>query len=510
KMVHFIEMREISKRFGDVQALDNVSIYIDKNEVVGLLGENGAGKTTLMNILYGLYKADKGEIFIEGKKVKIRSPKDALSYKIVMVHQHFKLIPNFTVIENILLGSVKGMKLNLKTYEEELSKISREFGLDVDLYEKVRELPVGIRQRVEILRALFRGARLLILDEPTTNLTPQEVDVLLSALKRMTKAGLSIVFITHKVKEAMKVADRIIVLKAGKLMGVLDGALASEEKLIELMMGVRDVKPLVLFSNIDLGSLEPPKEEVLIVENLKVQGEKGEIVVNNVSFTLRRGEILGVAGVSGNGQRELVEALAGIRRPASGKILINGIEITGAPPAKIFQMGVFYIPEDRIGDGLLPTMSVSENVILGHHNNPPFKRGILMDWNIVHRTVEKYVKEFKVKAQNVGIPAGTLSGGNIQKLQIIRALIREPKIILAHNPTRGLDIATVDMILRKFLELRNKGASILLISEDLDELMSICDRIMVMYKGEVMGIIRRENFDLYKIGAMMAGMRGAQ
>lgn len=511
KMEHFVEMVGVSKRFGEVQALDNVSIYIDKGEILGLLGENGAGKTTLMNILYGLYKADKGEIFVEGKKVRIRSPKDALSLRIVMVHQHFKLIPGFTVIENVILGYAKGMKLELKAYEDKIAEIAEKFGLDVDLYAKVRDLPVGVQQRVEILRALFRGARLLILDEPTSSLTPQEADMLLSALKKMSETGLSVVFITHKVREVMAIADRIIVLKGGKLMGMLDPESASEDKLVELMMGGKAFKPLTLLPPEELKVFESPpaKEEILSVEGLKVERQRGEIAVNGASFNIRKGEILGVAGVSGNGQRELVEALAGVRKPISGKVIYDGKEITGYPPDKILQMGITYIPEDRMEDGLLPSLSVAENIVLGHHHHMPFAKGILMNWNAIREVAERYVKEFKVRTPGVKVPAGRLSGGNIQKLQIIRALLGNVKLILAHNPTRGLDIATTDMVLRNFIQLKKKAGSVLFISEDLDELMTVCDRIMAIYKGEIMGIVERKDFDRYRIGAMMAGKREA-
>lgn len=506
-MQHLVEMRKISKSFGEVQALDKVSIHIDKGEIVALLGENGAGKTTLMNILYGLYKPDHGEIFVEGKKVKIKSPKDALFYKIAMVHQHFKLIPNFTVLENILIGSVSGVRFDTKSYEDKISDLSKSFGLEVNLHEKVKDLSVGIKQRVEILRALFRDSNVLILDEPTTNLTPQEADALIAALKKLSNAGLSIVFITHKVKEAMSVADRIIVLRAGRLMGELENRMATEQRVIELMMGAKDIKQLILFSHDVLKNLDKPEKEILAVEDLKVERLKGEVVVNGVSFQLRSKEILGVAGVSGNGQRELVEALAGVRRPISGKVLYGGIDITGASPNKLLQLGIAYIPEDRIEDGLLPTMSVAENIILGHHKSTPFSRNILIDWKKIYEIGETYVRELKVKTPNVKSTAGNLSGGNIQKLQIIRALLGNPKIVLAHNPTRGLDIATTDMVLRKFLELRNNGGAVLFISEDLDELMAICDRIIVMYKGQIVGALDKGEFDRYKIGAMMAGMR---
>ena len=332
-MEHFVEMRGISKRFGEVQALDNVSIHIDKGEILGLLGENGAGKTTLMNILYGLYRADKGEIYVEGERVRIRSPKDALSLGIVMVHQHFKLIPSFTVMENVILGYAKGLKLELKAYEGKLREIAERFGLEVDLNAKVRDLPVGVQQRVEILRALFRGAKLLILDEPTSSLTPQEADMLLSALKKMSKTGLSVVFITHKVREVLAVADRIVVLKGGKLMGTLDPGSASEDKLVELMMGGKAFKPLTLLPPEELGVIRPPSSEdlVLKVEDLIVEQQKGKVAVRGATFDIRKGEILGVAGVSGNGQRELVEALAGVRKPLSGRVIYEGKEITGYP-----------------------------------------------------------------------------------------------------------------------------------------------------------------------------------
>lgn len=499
-------MVDISKRFGVVQALDKVSIHIERGEVLGLLGENGAGKTSLMNVLYGLYKPDGGDIFINGEKVNIKSPKDALRHKIAMVHQHFKLIPGFTVLENILLGSVKGLKTNWKEHSAKLTEMSKNFGLEIALNEKVRDLPVGVRQRVEILRALFQGAKLLILDEPTTNLTPHEASQLLSALKRMTKAGLSIVFITHKVKEVMSVADRIVVLRGGKKAGEFDRENVTEEKLIEAMMG-RVTDRLIVFHGYE-ETTKKAGENVFTVEGLKVVGEDGAILVKDVTFSIRNGEILGIAGVAGNGQRELVEALVGVRKIAAGKIKVDGASVEKANPSNLIKMGIAYIPEDRINDGLLPSLSVAENIIIGQHNNPKFRKGIIINWDQIHNVSEKYVKDFKVKTPNVEVPAGTLSGGNIQKILIIRAMIGIPKIILAHNPTRGLDVATADMVLRMLLRWKEEGRAILLISEDLDELMAVCDRIMVMYRGMIVDIVDRGNFDVYRIGRLMTGIRG--
>jgi simple sugar transport system ATP-binding protein len=508
-------MKNIHKRFGDVVALDGVTIDIREREVLGLLGENGAGKTTLMNILYGLYKADSGEIYIKGKKVKISSPRDGISNGIFMVHQHFKLVSNFTALENIIIGtaplseSIKPMRL--EDARKKVEEIMDKFKLHVDLDARIRDLPVGVQQRVEILKALYRGAKLLILDEPTTNLTPQEVDMLLKSLKEMVHAGLSVVFITHKIHEVLAVADRITVLRAGKVIGTLPTDKADDVTLVKMMVGERlSIEDSILFRGIkeDLRVGVAEGSPLLEVKGIHVVDELGTEVLKNVNLEVRKGEILGIAGVAGNGQRELVETIVGVRKPIKGKIIIDGIDATNYSPEKILSLGVSYIPEDRLNDGILPTLTVAENIILGFHKffikgNKP-----LLDTNKIRKLSREAILKFNIKTPHeLGI-AGRLSGGNIQKLMIARALLKNPKILIAHNMTRGLDVAITEFVLREVLRLKRSGSAVLFVSEDLDELLLISDRIAVMYKGQIVGEVPREKFDKYEIGKLMAGISG--
>ena len=508
----FVKMVNIKKRFGDVVALDGVTIDIYHGEVLGLLGENGAGKTTLMNILFGLYRADEGEIYINGEKVRIRSPRDSIKRGIFMVHQHFKLINNFTVLENIIVGtqyfpeSIKPARL--EEAREKIKSLMEKFKLYVDLNAKVRDLPVGVRQRVEILKALYRGAKLLILDEPTTNLTPQEVDNLLKSLREMVRAGLSIVFITHKIREVLEVADRITVLRLGKVVGTLKISEADEISLVKMMVGERiSVENSILFKGLEsLKLAKPGSNELLKLENIYVVDEKGTELLKNINLVVHDHEILGIAGVAGNGQRELVETILGIRKPIKGKIYVNGVDVTNLESGKIYDLDITYIPEDRLNDGILPTLTVAENIVLGSHKKFVRNR-ILIDYMRIRKVSRNAIKDFEIKTPSeLGI-AGRLSGGNIQKLMIARAFLTEPKVLVAHNITRGLDVATTEYVLRKIIELKNKGSAILYVSEDLDELLLISDRIAVMYKGEIVGVLERQEFDKYVIGELMAGIR---
>ncbi len=515
KEVPFILMKNIRKRFGNVIALDGVTLDIKKGEVLGLLGENGAGKTTLMNILYGLYRADSGEIFIYGKKVKITSPRDGIKHGIFMVHQHFKLISNFTALENIIIGTAslsKALKPMKPDYaREKIEELMKKFSLYVDLDAKIRDLPIGVQQRVEILKALFRGAKLLILDEPTTNLTPQEVDVLLKSLREMVQSGLSVVFITHKIHEAKAVADRITVLRAGKVIGTLPANKADDATLVRMMVGEKiTIENSILFKGIKASiiSAEAKGRPLLVVKNLYVTDELGMEVLKNISLEVKGGEILGIAGVAGNGQRELVEAIVGIRKPIKGKVIIKGIDVTNLPPSKIFSLGVSYVPEDRLNDGILPTLSVAENIILGFHKLFTKSNKVLLNLREIRKVARESIKKFDIKAPHELSIAGRLSGGNIQKLMIARALLRKPVVLIAHNMTRGLDVATTEFVLRELLRLKRMGSAILFVSEDLEELMLISDRISVMYRGEIVGNIPRERFDKYEIGKLMAGIRG--
>ena len=501
-----VEMKGVVKRFGELLALDHVDFTLERGEVHALLGENGAGKTTLMNVLFGLYRANEGEVFVEGKPVSIRDPKDALAQGVAMVHQHFKLVANFTALENILLGTGRGLQFDKKAEREKVEKLSQEYGLVVDLDSKIRDLPVGAQQRVEILRVLRREPKVLILDEPTSSLTPQEADVLLGAIDKLTEKGLGVVFITHKVKEVMAVADRITVLKGGRLMGTVSVSGASEKELVELMMGGKEfARPLLQPSQIRRQESLSLGEPILEVSNLTVESSKGVAAVSDLSFVLHEGEILGVAGVSGNGQRELAEAIMAVRRPKSGSIKLKGVDVTKRTPHWMLAQGVSYIPEDRMGDGLLPTMSVAENLMLSHHYVPPYARGFVINYEVVEETAKKAVQDYNIKTPSVSTHAGRLSGGNIQKVLIARALLTPSKVVVAHNPTRGLDIATTDLVLKNLISQREGGAGIVLISEDLDELMMVSDRILVLYRGTLMGVLAPDRYDKYTIGALMAG-----
>ncbi|HVP22662.1 MAG TPA: ABC transporter ATP-binding protein [Conexivisphaerales archaeon] len=499
-------MKGIVKRFGDVLALDHVSLTLKRGEVHALLGENGAGKTTLMNVLFGLYRANEGEIYVEGREVTISDPRDALANGIGMVHQHFKLISNFTAMENILLGTGKGLKFDVAGQSDKVAKIEKEYGLSVDLGSKIKAMPVGAQQRVEILKVLMRDPKVLILDEPTSSLTPQEADVLLSAIKKLSKNGLSVVFITHKVREVMAIADVITVLKGGRLMGTVAVSGASEEKLVELMMGGKEfASPLLSAGEARPKVATGTSEKVLQVADLVVEGAKGVIAVDGANFDVGAGEILGVAGVSGNGQRELAEAIMAVRRPKSGSVKLRGVELTSLNPHKVIGLGVSYIPEDRMGDGLLPTMTVAENLLLSHHDVPPYAKGIAVNYEVVSEKAEQAVHQYNVKTPSIQTHAGRLSGGNIQKILIARAMLTPSKAIVAHNPTRGLDIATTNFVMKNLVEQKKSGAAVVLISEDLDELMLISDRILTLFGGKVMGIVEPSLFDKYRIGAMMAG-----
>ena len=496
-----VSMVGITKRFGELCALDSANLDLRRGEVHALLGENGAGKTTLMNVLYGLYQLDEGKIIIDGKEVSIQNPGDALSHGIGMVHQHFRLISNFTAFENIVLGTGKGLKFDEAALKEEVTKIARDYNLGIELDAKVKSLAVGSQQRVEILKVLTRSPKVLILDEPTSSLTPQEVDALLAAVKKFAQGGLAVVFITHKVKEVMAIADRITILRGGKNVATVEVKGISEAKLVELMMGGSES---VAASRGDAGRSQG-RGVVLAVKDLVVFGDEKLRAVDGLNLSLYSGEILGLAGISGNGQRELSEAIMGIRKSESGSISLDGEETTGLNCKKLIARGVRYIPEDRMADGLLPTMSVAENLMLSHQRSSPFVKAYSVDYGQVAKRSREVVREYDVKTPGISTHAGRLSGGNIQKVQIGRALIEDSKVLIAHNPTRGLDIATTNLVLRKLAELKAKGTGVILISEDLDELMQVSDRLGVICKGRITGVLAPSEYDRYKIGALMVG-----
>lgn len=505
-------MQGVHKSFGSALALNNVNFQLDSREIHGLLGGNGAGKTTLMNILYGLYRADAGEIHLRGQKVDIRSPKDALRYGIGMVHQHFLQVESFTVVQNVVLGTSPGhaLSLDLKGAEQRIRDLAERFGLQVDPHALIEELPIGMRQKVEILKALYRGVRILILDEPTTSLTPQEVDSLFQTIRVMVKEGLSVVFITHKLREVQSVCDRITVLRDGKNVMTARREESTEEALVRAMVGEGlDIKTSILFARRGRDETAPNAgaQVVLQVHNLNVMNDKGARLVKDCTFHLCEKEILGVAGVAGNGQRELAESLMGLRPVAQGEIRFNDTSVSALGTRELLRQGVAYIPEDRLHDGFLPTASVAHNLILGAHCDAPYSGNLLLNWKTIYQASRQLIGEYNVRTLGPHDTGGNLSGGNIQRVIIARAFSRPLRLLIAHNPTRGLDLASTELVYAKMLEQKQKELAILLISEDLDELMLLSDRIAVLFKGEIMGLVNRAQFDKYQIGRMMSGVR---
>lgn len=510
-----LELRNIRKVFDKTVALDSVSFSVYPGEIHGLLGGNGAGKTTLMNILYGLYRKDEGEIIFHGKKLNIQGPRDAINHKIGMVHQHFLQIGNYTVLENIVLGTDVSHPgtMNLNNEAAKLVELGKRFSLLVDPHAELGSLPVGARQKVEILKALYRGVEVLILDEPTTNLTPQEVDDLFDSLRVIVNEGRSIVFITHKLREVLHVCDRITVLREGRNITSLTRQEASEEIFVRAMVGDQmNIEGSVYFSH---GS----KANEVVVEDatptLELTGvdlktKEGVSRLTNVNLVVKTGEIFGVAGVAGNGQRELAECVTGVTIPTDGMIRYNGKDVTQTPVCELLEMGVAYIPEDRLHDGYLPKANVAQNLILGYHRQEPYCNRGLIKWNVVFDKVRGYITEYKIKTNGPEDPGGNLSGGNIQRVMIARAFSMNGPLLVAHNPTRGLDIPSMDFVYRKVLDRKAERAATLLISEDLDELLLICDRIAVLYRGQIVGILNRNAFDKYAIGRLMSGIQAEQ
>ncbi len=507
-----LEMKKVRKTFGRVVALDDVDLQLNSNEIHGLLGGNGAGKTTLMNVLYGLYKPDAGEIHLHNQKVEIQSPKDAITYGIGMVHQHFLQIEDFTVAQNIVLGTELKNRPTLKLDQEEqrIASLSKRFGLQVNPRARIEEIQMGVRQRVEILKALYRGVEILILDEPTTNLTPQEVDDLFQSLRVMVDEGMSVVFITHKLKEVLRVCDRISVLRNGQNVVTLPQAEATEEVLVKRMVGEGlNLEKSLIFSETGLGQETLPvgDKPILQVERLRVMSPDDLPLVKNFTCQVYENEILGVAGVAGNGQKELAEAILGIRPITSGQVLIDGINVAETETRKLLEMGVTYIPEDRLSDGFLPKANVAQNLILGYHRQKPYSKGGLLNWPAIFRATRKQIAEYDIKTTGPAEVAANLSGGNIQRVMLARAFTRLARLLVAHNPTRGLDIGSMEFVYAKLLEYKDQGLATLLLSEDLDELLLLSNRIAVIYQGQLMGILDRSRFDKYQIGRMMSGVR---
>ncbi|MBI3913269.1 MAG: ABC transporter ATP-binding protein [Chloroflexi bacterium] len=498
-----VELKGITKRFPGVLANDRINFDARAGEIHALLGENGAGKSTLMKILYGLYQADAGEILLNDTPVKIKSPTDALRRGIGMIHQHFQLVAAFTVAENVALGlrSTREPLLDLAAVSARLRDLSARYGLSVDPSALVWQLAVGQQQRVEILKALYRDAALLILDEPTAVLTPQEVDDLFVTLRRLKEAGHALIFITHKLNEVMRISDRVTVLRDGRVVGSVATKETNTKELAQLMVG-RDV-----VTSWD----KPPRksEEIILqIENLSALGDKELPALKNVSLDVRAGEIVGVAGVSGNGQREFAETLVGLRRATGGAVRVVGNAMTNRAPAEIISAGVAFIPEERLTMGVVRDFTVQENAILETHANAPLARGVFFDFGRIAAHAAQLVREYDVKTPSLATPVKSLSGGNIQKLILARELSRQPKLLIAAQPTRGVDIGATEYIHQRLIEQRNAGMAILLISEDLDEVLALADRIAVMYEGEIVGIVP-PNTRVEELGLMMAGAKRA-
>ncbi len=495
-----IEMKGIGKSFPGVRANDDINLEIKQGEIHVLLGENGAGKSTLMNILYGLYTPDEGEIMVRGQLVKITNPNVAISLGIGMVHQHFMLVPPFTVAENIVLGSEpkKGLKLDLDKAIKDVEELSNKYELHVDPYAKVQDISVGMQQRVEILKTLYRGAEILILDEPTAVLTPQEIEELGIILKSLVNEGKSIILITHKLKEVMAMSDVVTIIRRGKMIDTLQTSETNIEELAEKMVG-RKVNLLVEKQEAKLG------DSVLRVKDVKVLDNRGLEAVKGVSFEVKSGEILGIAGVDGNGQNELVQAITGLRKATEGELIINDEDITNKSPKEIIESGIGYIPEDRHNRGLILNFSLSENAILGDHRSRAFRQRFGLDYKKIREYSKKLIKEFDIRTPNEKIFAKALSGGNQQKLIIAREFDREPSLLVASQPTRGLDVGAIEYVHKRLLEQRDKGKGILLVSLELDEIMSLSDRIAVMYDGKIVGTVDAKDATEIGLGVMMAG-----
>ncbi len=498
---HLLETKKITKRFPGVLANDQVDMHLDEGEILAILGENGAGKTTLLNIIYGLYNQDEGEIFINGNLTTIDNPHDAINLGIGMVHQHFMLVPVFTVTENMILGSevARFGLLDLKKARKKILELSDTYGLEVNPDAVVENIPVGVQQRVEILKALFRDARILILDEPTAVLTPQEIKDLFRIMRELKRQGVSIIFITHKLKEVMEIADRIMVMRRGQVVGETRPEETNQNNLANMMVG-REVLLSV--------EKEPaqPETPVLEVRELLVRDED-RATVDHVSFQVKAGEILGVAGVQGNGQTELVEAITGLRPADSGNILLDGKKMPLANPRALVENGLAHIPEDRQKHGLVLNYPITDNLVLCTYYQPPFTKGLTRNDEAIEKNAEQLIQEFDIRTPSPFVPASNLSGGNQQKVIVARELSREVKVLIANQPTRGLDVGSIEYIHRTLVQMRDEGAGILLVSAELDEIMSLADRIAVMYEGKIVATLDAAEATREELGLLMAGSR---
>jgi len=501
-MPPILELRDITKAFPGVLANDHISLTLEEGTVLALLGENGAGKSTLMNILYGLYTPDEGEIYVRGERVDVGGPNDAIAKGIGMVHQHFMLVPVLTVTENVMLGveSLRGIFLDRASAARRIREISESYGLDVDPNALVKSLPVGVQQRVEIIKLLYREADILILDEPTAVLTPQEVEELFKIIQFLLDQGKSLIFITHKLKEVMAIADRITVLRNGRVVGTTTPEETDEKQLAAMMVG-RDV-----LLEVEKGPSHPGKP-VLSVEGLDVVDDRGNQTVEGVSFEVHAGEVLGIAGVQGNGQTELVQALTGLRESRAGRVTINGVDVTHASPREILQQGVAHVPEDRQKDGLVLSFPISDNMILNTYYQKPFARSLNLQEDTIMAEAEQRAREFDVRTPSILTPVANLSGGNQQKVIVAREFSRPIHLLIASQPTRGLDVGSIEYIHRRIIEKRDEGTAVLVVSSELDEVMGLADRIAVMFEGRIVDIVPAGQVTKEEVGLLMAGIK---
>ena len=498
-----LELRGITKRFPGVVANDNVNLALNTGEVLSLIGENGAGKSTLMSVLYGMYKPDEGQIVFDGTELMFASPADAIAAGIGMVHQHFMLVPVFTVAENVVLGveptGALG-KLNIDEARRMVREISDKYNLDLDPDAVIEDLPVGVQQRVEIVKVLLRDAKVVVFDEPTAVLTPSEIIEFFEIVKTLVSAGRGVVFITHKLKEALNIADRIAVLRRGKVVGEVDPKTATESQIAEMMVG----RPVQL--TVDKNSAKAG-EVVLKVTDLTVLDADGRTHVENVSFEVHAGEIVGIAGVQGNGQTELVEALTGLRKATSGLIALDGKDLTHSNPRERHQMGMAHIPEDRQRQGLVGGLNVAENLVLTRYHDDQFSHGVIVDWEAADAIAETLITEYDIRTPNKETGVGTLSGGNQQKVIVARELSRDLRLTIAAQPTRGVDVGSIEYIHSRIVKERDAGTAVLIVSTELEEVMSLSDRLLVMYRGKVVAELDPKKVTPMEVGLYMAGSR---
>ncbi len=502
-MKYVVEMKSITKTFPGIIANDNVDLLVEKGEIHALLGENGAGKSTLMSVLFGIYKPDKGEILINGKNTNIKSPSDAFKYGVGMVHQHFKLVQNFTVAENIIIGSepIKNGFLDIEVARKKVIELSDKYGLNVDVDAKIEDISVGMQQRVEILKVLYRDADIVILDEPTAVLTPQEIEELMEILRTFKKEGKSVILITHKLKEIMMVSDRCSVLRRGKYIGTVNIKDTSEQELAEMMVG-REVNFKVDKNDIKTGDL------ILDIKNLKVKNARGLVAVNDLSLEVKSGEILGIAGIDGNGQSELVEAITGLAKVESGIIKLCDQDITNVSIRDRLEKGIGHIPEDRQKRGLVLDFNLSENLILQRYYEKPYQKNGIIDFKEIQNKSEQLISNFDVRCSNgVDTVVRSMSGGNQQKAIIAREIDTDPILLIASQPTRGLDVGAIEYIHKRLVDIRNDNKAVLLISFELDEILSVSDRIAVIYEGKIVDIVDPKETDENELGLMMSGSK---